>query len=82
MVITESMILGTPPLVTRYLSAAEQICDGIEGIIVENEDLSAVPALCKCIDEPEKIREMKEYLLKKDYGNSEYIHTIMQTYFN
>jgi glycosyltransferase involved in cell wall biosynthesis len=82
MVITESMILGTPPLVTRYLSAAEQIHDGVEGIIVENEDFSAVSALCRCMEKPEIVRKMKEYLLKNDYGNSEYIHTIMQIYFD
>ena len=50
MVVTESMILGTPPLVTRYLSAGEQIQDGIEGIIVDNGEDTALPAILKCMD--------------------------------
>ncbi len=82
MVITESMIVGTPPLVTRYLSAGEQIKDGVEGIIVENEDLSALPALLACVEQPGKLRKIKEHLLQNNYGNSDYARTIMQTYFD
>jgi glycosyltransferase involved in cell wall biosynthesis len=82
MVITESMILGTPPLVTQYLAATEQIQDGVDGIIVENEDLSALPALLSCMENPKMLRTMKENLLRHDYGNSDYIHEITQTYFD
>ena len=36
--VTESMILGVPPVVTNYLAAHEQIEQGVEGIIAENSD--------------------------------------------
>lgn len=81
MVVTESMILGTPPLVTRYLSANEQIKHGVEGLIVDNGEDTALPAILDCMDSPEIVRGMKEYLLQHEYGNREYIHTITQTYF-
>lgn len=82
MVITESMILGTPPVVTRYLSAGEQIRHGVEGLIVENGEDTALPAILNCMDSPETVRSMKEYLLQHEYGNREYIHTIAKTYFS
>ena len=81
MVVTESMILGTPPLVTRYLSADEQIKDGLEGIIVDNGEDTALSAIIKCMDAPETVQSMRNYLLQHEYGNREYIQTITQTYF-
>ena len=81
MVITESMILGTPPLVTRYLSAGEQIRDGVEGIIVENEETAALPALVKCMDSPELVCAMHKTLLANDYGNRDEITQIEQICF-
>lgn len=81
MVVTESMILGTPPLVTHYLSAEEQIQNGIEGLIVENAENTALEAILKCMDQPEMVQSMKEYLLRHEYGNKKDIHTITQRYF-
>jgi len=82
MVITESMILGTPPVVTRYLSAGEQIRDGVEGIIVENTEASALPVLLRCMDEPKLVQSMRDILVQNDYGNRSYIQTIEQNYFS
>lgn len=82
MVITESMILGTPPFVTRYLSAAEQIEHGIDGIIAENEDDAMFAALSECIDHPEVIRAMKEHLLTHEYGNRSYMRELEEKYLS
>lgn len=82
MVITESMILGTPPFVTRYLSAAEQIEHGVEGVIVENGDDTMFDALSEYIDRPDAIRAMKDYLLTHDYSNCSYMREIEQNYLN
>ena len=80
MVITESMILGVPPVVTRYLSAAEQIESGVEGLIVENADDTVYDALCGCMEHPEAVLKMKEYLAAHEYGNAEYAREIEQKY--
>lgn len=82
MVITESMILGTPPLVTKYLSAEEQIKNGVEGIIVENEEDTITAPLMDLILNPEKISFMKANLLSNDYGNTSYMSVIEKTLFN
>ena len=82
MAVTESMILGVPPIVTSYSSAHEQINNGIDGIIVENSDDSAYYELNRCIDCPDVVRKMKEYLLNHDYGNNDYMREIENVYFS
>lgn len=74
--ITESMILGVPPIVTKYLSANEQIQNGVDGIVVANEDGTIIDALLQCMQCPEMLQNMREHLLQHEYGNKSYIQTI------
>jgi len=76
MVVTESMILGTPPVVTEYLSAHEQIEHGVDGLVAKNEDESIYSVLVNLMDHPELCLTMKENLFSRDYGNSYYIKEI------
>ena len=80
MVITESMILGTPPFVTEYLSAKEQIQNGVDGVIADNGDDTMFPILNDYMEHPERIRQMKEYLQSHEYGNSSYMREIEEKY--
>ena len=82
MVITESMILGTPPVVTKYFSAEEQIQNGIEGIIVENQDDSIFTPLSELILDREKLDYLTENLFSRDYGNKNYMSVIEKTLFS
>lgn len=81
MSVVESMILGTPCIVTEYLSAKEQIKDKVDGIIVENNDESIYFELKRCMDNKEYIQKMKEYLKKNEYGNVEYFQYIEEKLF-
>ena len=76
MVITESMILGTPPIVTEYLSAHEQIRSGIDGIVVANDDESIIGAVMKCAENTNEVKKMTDFLLDNEYGNKDYIKEI------
>lgn len=75
--VTEAKILGTPSLVTEYLSAHEQILNGIEGIIVKNQNDSIFEKLEWCINNKEKLKEMRKYLLEHHYG-TENIFTFIE----
>ncbi len=80
MVITESMILGVPPFVTQYLSAPEQIQNGVEGVIVPNQnDTGMADVLLDYMAHPEKLEAMKTYLSAHDYGNESYMREIELT---
>lgn len=73
MVVTESLILGVPPVVTEYLSARDQINDMNDGLVVENNDYAIIRAVEECIENPSKVKAMKGAALCKKYGNKEYI---------
>lgn len=81
MVITESMILGVPPVVTEYLSARLQIKDGLEGLVVENNDTAIIDAVFKCMQDRPFLAELKKYLSNHEYGNKSYIEGIKKNLF-
>lgn len=76
MVITESMILGVPPVVTEYLSAHDQIQDSFDGIIVPNTDEAIVDAVLDCIQNRDKVLKIKTHLKGQEYGNKKYMAEI------
>lgn len=78
-VVTESKMLGIPPVVTRYLSVDEQIQDEVEGYVAENNDTAIIEKLRKCINNPQALSVIRKYLLQHEYGNREYIHTVEET---
>lgn len=80
MAVTESMMLGTPPFVTEYLSAHEQIKDGVDGFVVPNGDDTAFEPLLALMNDTKRIRDAREYLLSHEYGNTEYMREIEEKY--
>ncbi len=73
MVVTEAMIMGLMPLVSRYASADEQISSGIDGIVTDNNTDALYMAVKDIILKPEKISEIRENIKKNDYGNTDEI---------
>ena len=69
--VDEAMLLGTPALITNYSSAHEQVTDGIDGWIAENEELKIYEKLKDLLSHPEKISMARENLKKKDYSKYE-----------
>lgn len=53
MTVTEAQILGVPCIVTEYSSAAEQIKNGVDGIITENSLGGIISALKNALDKKE-----------------------------
>lgn len=82
MVVTESMILGTPVFVTEYLSAHEQIQNGVDGVVTENADHTMFAALDPYFDHMDRVAQMGSYLLSHEYGNAEYMRYIEKTYLS
>jgi glycosyltransferase involved in cell wall biosynthesis len=74
--VTEAMMLGIPPLVTNYSSASEQVRNGYDGIVVENNNEAIYEALKKVLDYPEIIQELRANLLNKDYSNIKEIEKV------
>ena len=75
-VVTESMILGVPPVVTNYLSANDQIQNGVDGIVVENNDIAIMDAVFNCSCNKEYVQEMKFNITSNEDGNMKYVKKI------
>lgn len=71
MAVTEAQILGLPIVVTNYSSAKEQVVNGVDGIIVENDDEAIYSGIKDILDNPDLIKKFKENILKKEINNEE-----------
>ncbi len=69
MVVTEGFIMGLVPIVTRYTSAGEQIQNGVDGLIFENNDEALYRGLKSVLENPRSLDKMREYIINHDYGN-------------
>lgn len=69
MAVTEAQILGLPPIVTRYASASEQVEDGVDGFIVENNDEALYQGLRDLILHPHKLERARQVLRSRSYTN-------------
>lgn len=75
-VVTETMMLGTPPIVTEYASAKEQIENNIDGIIVPNSDDSIAGTLEYICKNKEILNTLKMRLRSREYSNKEDIEKV------
>ncbi len=67
--VTEAQILGLPVLTTQYASAAEQISDGVDGLIVENSEEGIERGLERLLETPGLLDALSAQAKKRHYGN-------------
>lgn len=67
--VTEAQILGLPVLATRYASAPEQICDGVDGLIVENSEAGIEQGLETLLETPGLLEALSAQVKRRHYGN-------------
>ena len=76
MAVTEAMMIGIPPVVAEYASAAEQITNGIDGFIFENTQEGLNKGLLEICRTKEMLKKCRDYLLTKDYSNMQEMEKI------
>lgn len=69
MAVTEALMLGVPALVSHYASAPDQITNGFDGIIVDNDEDAIFEGLKMLISNPETIHKLKANAESRDYSN-------------
>lgn len=69
MAVTEAFMLGLPVVATNYLSAKEQIRNGIDGLIVENSQKGIEDGLNFIITKNNDILALKQNVDNYDYSN-------------
>ena len=69
MTVREAQMLCKPVVVTAYPTAASQIRDGIDGVIVPLDNEGCARALAEFIKDKEKQKSLIEYCTNNDFGN-------------
>ncbi|MGL4973268.1 MAG: glycosyltransferase, partial [Culicoidibacterales bacterium] len=68
--VREAQILAKPVMITNYATASSQITNGIDGIIVDNDDIEVmVEQISAFIEDQQQQAEIVEYLQQTNYGN-------------
>lgn len=67
--VTEALILGLPALVTRYSSAAEQIENGVNSLIVDNTEEGIAEGLIRFCEEPGLLEKLARRVRMEHFGN-------------
>ncbi len=73
MAVTEAQMMGVVPLVSRYVSADEQIKSGYDGIVTDNNTDALYDGIKHIILKPSVIDELKKNIAGNDYGNTDKI---------
>lgn len=74
--VREAQMLCKPVIVTNYRTAASQIKDGIDGIIVPLNNQKCAEGIVSLIKNKAKQEELISYLSSHDYGNEKEVHKI------
>lgn len=77
MAVTEAMLLGVPPIVTDYASAAEQIEDGVDGLILPNTDSAVGEGLLRVLDDTTLLGRLRENLRGRSYEQTNDVRRIL-----
>lgn len=76
--ITESLIIGTPAIVTNYPSANEQIVCGYNGIIIDNSEKAINDFSLEFAQRKYDIKELKDNLLRNPFEIKDPISNIIK----
>ena len=70
-VLDEGKILCAPIVITAYPTAADQILDGKEGLIMEMSPEGIADGIATLLNDEQKRLELKRYLSSREYGNQQ-----------
>lgn len=69
MAVTEAQMVGAVPAVARFASAGEQISNGEDGFIFDNNDDAIYSGLKYIIQNRDILKKMKHTVINRNYGN-------------
>lgn len=77
MTVIESLIVGTPMILTRYPGAEEAIQDGFNGFIVEQNEKALFEKIRECISERTQMKILKQNISQKVLTNDIAVNQFM-----
>ncbi len=76
--VREAQMLGKPVVITRYATAASQLEDGVDGVIVPMDNEGCAEGIAALLQAPEKMEMLSDVCLRRDYSNSREVKKLYQ----
>lgn len=76
--VQEAQLLGKPVVITRYPTSADQLTEGVDGIIVPMDNEGCADGIAALLRDPEKMRELSEACRQGDYSNASQAAKLMK----
>ena len=67
--VREAQMLGKPVVITRYPTSSSQLQDGVDGVIVPQDNQGCAEGIVALLRNPDKMKELSATCSKRDYTN-------------
>ena len=74
--VREAQLLGKPVLITRYVTSASQLEDGVDGVIAPMDNEGCAAGIAALLRDPARMQQLSEKCASRDYTNSAEIEKI------
>ena len=75
--VREAQVLCKPVIVTSYPTARSQVRDGVDGIIVPQDNEGCAAGMAQAIQNRDHLNALTAYLQENDYGNESEVEKVM-----
>lgn len=69
--VIEAQMLTRPTVITHYATASAQLEDGVDGVIVPQDDEGCAAGIAALLRDPERMRRLSETCAARDYSGRE-----------
>lgn len=69
--VIEAQILGKPVVITDYPTSGSQLENGVDGVIVPQDNAGCAEGIIRLLQDPEKMAELQRNCANRDYSNAE-----------
>ena len=69
--VIEAQILGKPVVITDYPTSGSQLENGVDGVIVTQDNAGCAEGIIRLLQDPEKMAELQRNCANRDYSNAE-----------
>lgn len=75
--VREAQVLCKPVIVTNYPTAHSQIRDGVDGVIVPQDNEGCANGIDQAIQNDDQLKALTSYLQENDYGNEKEVEKVL-----
>ena len=76
--VLEAQMLGKPVVITRYATSANQLQDGVDGLIVPKDNEGCADGIFRLLQDRERMAYLSGNCKENDYSNSKEIEKVME----